>query len=134
MLLTIGNVLDDAGLEHASIKCLTEVDWQDGTVTAGANGKQGKAKPTSHSDRRGSVEKLRRFLFDAVQHHPVMKIAARPNRWTHVMVSRTRDGGVVMGCIWTMPICGGGTRNGYGRICPTLCFCLIQTIMRAASW
>ncbi len=91
MLLTIGNVLDDAGLDTAD-QMLADVHWQDGTVTAGATASKVKRNQQAILTDAGGG-KLRRFLFDAVQHHPVMKIAARPNRWTHVMVSRTRDGG-----------------------------------------
>ena len=91
MLLTIGKVLDETGLEKAT-EMLAQVDWQDGTATAGATASKVKRNEQAIMNE-GVGQELRQFLFDAIQHHPVMKSATRPNRWTNVMVSKTRDGG-----------------------------------------
>lgn len=91
MILTIGDVLDQAGLEKAQ-QMLAEVRWKDGVATAGPVASQVKRNEQANlaGDKGG---KLHDFLFNAVKQNKVVQIASRPHKWSRVIVSRTMKSG-----------------------------------------
>ncbi len=91
MILTIGDVLDQAGLEQAH-QMIAQVGWRDGAQTAGLVAS--RVKRNKQADLTGDPgAKLHDFLFDAIKTNEVMQSAARPHKWSRVVVSSTKESG-----------------------------------------
>ena len=91
MLLKIANVLTAESLAdlRAQLNLLT---WKDGTETAGRTAKQVKRNLQADLSSRSGV-KVRDTLSDAIKGHPLIRSAARPARYTKLLVSKTEEGG-----------------------------------------
>lgn len=91
MYLTLANVLSLDTL--ASVLSATEtLTWQPGELTAG-----GRARAVKHNlqaDLRSEAgEALHAALLDDISGHAVLRAAARPRRFSRLLLSRTEDGG-----------------------------------------
>lgn len=91
MLLTIADLIDPDQLPLLRDE-LANLTWRDGRVTAGkvAKGvkKNEQADLTSNTGR-----KFHSIAMAAISSHPVILAAARPKRFSNLLVSRTSDGG-----------------------------------------
>jgi PKHD-type hydroxylase len=91
MLLTISSVLDSALLKETNALADTLV-WEDGSKTAGAT-----AKAVKHNEQAslsaGAGIVVRERLMAAIERHPVVESAARPHRFSRLLLSRTHPGG-----------------------------------------
>lgn len=91
MLLTIGDVLipDELAQLRADLEA---VAWRDGAQTAGAMARAVKRnRQADLSSRQGAA--IRTQLEFAVHDHPVLNSAARPARFSQLLISRTEAGG-----------------------------------------
>jgi PKHD-type hydroxylase len=91
MYLTLANVLSLDTL--ASVLAATgTLTWQPGELTAG-----GRARAVKHNLqadlRSGAGEALHAALLDDISVHAVLRAAARPRRFSRLLLSRTEDGG-----------------------------------------
>lgn len=91
MALVIGPILAAETLADIS-KRAAGCAWRDGAGTAGAT-----ARRVKHNDQAdlstGPGAVLHRDLLAALSAHPVLQAAARPRRWSRLLVSRTQTGG-----------------------------------------
>ena len=91
MLLSISAISEQKDLDaiHALI---ADLEWRDGKETAGAVARAVKdnlqAKMNLPSGKR-----LRDLVFPFIKNNSVLKIAARPRRFSNLLVSQTADGG-----------------------------------------
>lgn len=91
MFLTIANVLSAADIKRIHRKA-DALEWRDGARTAGGRAKA--VKRNLQADLRTEAgEMLHTFMFDAITRHPVLMAAARPRRFSRLLLSRTEDGG-----------------------------------------
>lgn len=91
MFLTIGNVLDAATLEQMP-EIAARLDWRDGARTAGAIAK--RVKRNEQADlSTGAGKALAGRLMGAISGHSVLRAAARPARFSPLLLSRTGPGG-----------------------------------------
>ena len=91
MLLTIGEVLNPDQLTQVR-EDLALVRWRDGAETAGAQARTVKHNLQADlSSRDGAA--IRKRLETIIQTHPVVTSAARPARFSSLMISRTPVGG-----------------------------------------
>ncbi len=91
MLLTLAEVLDRQTLDdtHDTLKTLK---WDDGGATAG--GRARKAKKNEQADlKTGKGARLHDSLMMVIKNHPVIKVAARPNRFSRLLISKTVEAG-----------------------------------------
>ena len=73
-------------------RCLRKLAGKMGGGTAGAVAS--KVKRNEQADLTADKgSKLHDFLFGAIKNNRVVQTAARPNKWSRVMVSRTKDSG-----------------------------------------
>jgi PKHD-type hydroxylase len=91
MLLTIALLTDPA--ERAALtERIAALPWADGRATAGKTASRVKDNEQAVlDDLPGS--KLRTELHSRIQSNPVVKAAARPRRFSALMISRTSPGG-----------------------------------------
>lgn len=91
MFLTIGNVLSAGALAKAQ-QTANALTWRDGAITAGAIAKQ--VKRNQQADLSTSLGKtLSSALLEAISGHEVLRAAARPARFSSLLLSRTPVGG-----------------------------------------
>lgn len=91
MHLTIGSVLTADSLDEARA-LLDQLRWQDGAKTAGPVARQ--VKRNRQADLTSSQgQALTRLLESALQSHRVFNAAARPRRFSRLLVSETAEGG-----------------------------------------
>lgn len=91
MILTIRAIGDAERLAQLG-KRIAELEWRDGRETAGATAKAVKRNQQAVlTDAAGRA--LREELFAAVSENPVVKAAARPRRYSRILVSRTQGEG-----------------------------------------
>ena len=91
MFTTIADVLSDADVARVQKKAAT-LTWRDGARTAGGRAKA--VKQNLQADLRTPAgEALHGFLFEALQRHSVFQSAARPRRFSRLLLSRTEEGG-----------------------------------------
>lgn len=91
MLLNISNILGKENLTAARSK-IEALKWHDGTKTAGKtarNVKQNLQADLSSPDGKH----LHDQLLDALSNHAVLQAAARPRRFTRLLISRTKGDG-----------------------------------------
>ncbi|MEM9571319.1 MAG: Fe2+-dependent dioxygenase [Pseudomonadota bacterium] len=91
MLLKIANVLTEEDLEKVKTQ-LGLLNWIDGTKTAGRTARQVKRNQQADLTSRSGV-KLRDTLSTAIKGHPLIRSAARPARFSKLLVSKTEQGG-----------------------------------------
>ncbi|MEM0986612.1 MAG: Fe2+-dependent dioxygenase [Pseudomonadota bacterium] len=91
MLLTISSVLDADTLD-ALPSLFEAVAWKDGRKTAGRTAAAVKDNTQADLTTRSGA-KLRTLLRTAIGRHPVFRAAARPKRFSNLLVSKTRDFG-----------------------------------------
>ena len=91
MLLTIGDVLSPDELTQARAD-LAALSWRDGAETAGANARPVKRNLQADLGSRRGAE-LRKRLEARLQGNAVLNSAARPARFSPLLVSRTGEGG-----------------------------------------
>lgn len=91
MLISISEVLD-ADQRQLLNGLLGTLVWKDGTETAGRVAAQ--VKRNQQADLTQSIgPKVEQILFDAIFAHPVLRAAAQPNKFSSILVSKTRKGG-----------------------------------------
>jgi PKHD-type hydroxylase len=91
MLLTVSSVLG-ADLLHDITALVPSLSWTDGTRTAGTTARAVKHNQQADlSSGAGAVVRVR--LLDAIRTHPVVRSAARPHRFSRLLLSRTDAGG-----------------------------------------
>lgn len=91
MILTLGAVLSPDQLKQAR-EALGQVPWRDGAQTAGAAARAVKSNLQADlSTRIGAA--LRRDLETAIQSHGILNSAARPARFSPLLISKTGAGG-----------------------------------------
>lgn len=91
MLLTLAEVLDHQTLTDMR-EALKLVTWQDGGKTAG--GRARRAKKNEQADlSAGKGAALHEVLLSTIRSHPIVKAAARPKRFSKLLVSKTVEEG-----------------------------------------
>lgn len=91
MLLTIADILDAQAL-HETLADLEKVSWKDGAVTAGSRAK--KTKLNEQADlKSGLGARLHDSLMALLSSHPLVQVAARPKRFSRLLISKTIEGG-----------------------------------------
>ena len=91
MLLTVSSVLTADQLNDIAALA-PSLSWADGRRTAGATA--GAVKHNQQADLSsgaGAVVRVR--LLEAIRTHPVVRSAARPHRFSRLLLSRTQKGG-----------------------------------------
>lgn len=91
MILTISAIDDDAKIEalRSQVEGLT---WRDGRATAGkVAGAVKRNEQAVLSDSAGKA--VRQELTPLIHDNPVLRAAARPRRFSGLMISKTHDGG-----------------------------------------
>ncbi|MEL7027791.1 MAG: Fe2+-dependent dioxygenase, partial [Pseudomonadota bacterium] len=91
MVLVIADVLD-AETARAFLDKAGKLEWRDGRVTAGATAKG--AKQNEQADLTSpSGRKLQEALAKIIASHSVLIAAARPKRFSNLLLSRTEKNG-----------------------------------------
>jgi len=91
MILTISELLPADTLETIQGD-LANLEWRDGRETAGRQART--VKRNEQADLSSPVgRRLRDLLSSTLSGHPVLNAAARPNRFSRLLVSRTGEGG-----------------------------------------
>ena len=91
MFLIIGNILSDTDLARIHER-LGSLDWQDGAKTAG--GRARKVKKNEQANLRSKEGRgLHDFITEAVERSAVLRAAARPRKFSRLLISRSRDSG-----------------------------------------
>ncbi|MEM7780033.1 MAG: Fe2+-dependent dioxygenase [Pseudomonadota bacterium] len=91
MILTI-SAIDDSATLDALRKQVEALSWRDGGATAGKVARAVKRNEQAVlTSAAGKV--VVEQLTPAIQDNPVLKAAARPRRFSKLMISKTRDGG-----------------------------------------
>ena len=91
MLITISSVLsqDDLAQTHDALKT---IEWSDGARTAGRTAQ--RVKQNRQANLAGSRgQTLHEFLLKRISTHPVLQAAARPAKFSRLIVSETADRG-----------------------------------------
>ena len=91
MILTLANILNEDELSRLHTH-LEKLDWRDGARTAGGRAravKQNQQADLSSKPGQG----LHDFLAEAIKTSSVLQTAARPKKWSRLLVSRTQDNG-----------------------------------------
>lgn len=91
MILTINAIDDETKLSHLRER-IGRLEWRDGRATAGKVASAVKRNEQAIvSDARGKA--LQEELLPFIKDNPVVKAAARPKRFTSLMISKTGVGG-----------------------------------------
>lgn len=91
MLITVADVLSQEALND-TLKALVTATWRDGGETAGARARQ--AKKNEQADlKSGKGARVHEALMATISSHPLIKAAARPKRFSRLIVSKTVEGG-----------------------------------------
>jgi len=91
MLLSISAIPDPADLAPIG-DLIVELEWRDGRETAGKTARQVKQNEQALMNTPAG-QKLRDVLFPLIKENAVVKAAARPRRYSSLMVSKTANGG-----------------------------------------
>lgn len=91
MILSI-SAIDDAAQLLAVQELITGLTWQDGSKTAG------KVAQTVKRNEQAVMEgpqgqAMRQAVLPHIIENPILRSAARPRRFAHLIVSKTKDGG-----------------------------------------
>lgn len=91
MILKV-TAIDDAKAISALRRRIDALDWRDGRATAGKVA--GKVKHNQQAVMTGTVgSEIQEQLLHVISSNLVVKAAARPRRYTKLMISKTADGG-----------------------------------------
>lgn len=91
MILAI-QIVDDAGQLAEIAKRLENIEWRDGRATAGKVARE--VKRNEQAIMSGPAGKaLQDVLMPLISNNTVVQAAARPRRFTRLMISKTCDGG-----------------------------------------
>lgn len=91
MILTISAIEDEAKLAFVRRR-IEALDWRDGKATAGKVA--GAVKQNQQAVMSDAVgREVQEQLLPLISTNPVLKAAARPRRFTRLMISKTADGG-----------------------------------------
>ncbi|WP_379552358.1 Fe2+-dependent dioxygenase [Qipengyuania sp. DGS5-3] len=91
MILSIPAIPDPAQLEALG-ELVSALEWRDGRETAGETAKRVKRNEQAvMSEPAGQA--VREFILPKIVDSPIVKAAARPRRFSHIMLSKTADGG-----------------------------------------
>jgi PKHD-type hydroxylase len=91
MILTINAIHKSEDLEAIHAR-LAKLEWRDGRETAGKTAREVKQNEQAVLTSE-TGEAVYAQLLKIVSELPVLTAAARPRRFSHLIVSRTRDGG-----------------------------------------
>jgi len=91
MLLTVPSVVQSSDLDELVALSQT-LTWEDGTRTAGATASAVKHNLQASLYSGGGIV-VRERLLEAIRAHPVVQAAARPHRFSRILLSRTLPGG-----------------------------------------
>lgn len=91
MLLTLAEVLDKQALDE-TVSALKSISWKDGSATAGSRARQTKRNEQADL-KAGKGAKLHDKLMAVISSHPVIKAAARPKRFSRLLISKTVTSG-----------------------------------------
>ena len=91
MILSI-NAIEDAELLTSLQKQLGTLEWRDGRATAGKVAREVKRNEQAVMSN-ASGKAMQESLMPLISKNPIVSAAARPNRFTQLMISKTRDGG-----------------------------------------
>lgn len=91
MFLIVAGVIEPEALQEVRRE-IDALQWRDGRDTAGAVAGAVKRNEQAVLER-GPGARLRRRLGEAVAGHPVVRAAARPKRYSRLLISRTNPGG-----------------------------------------
>ena len=91
MFLTIGGVLSADNLRTCQQEA-GKLEWRDGAATAGASAKQ--VKRNAQADLSSDAgRKLSSGLLDAIRSNDIVQVAARPRKFSPLLLSKTGKGG-----------------------------------------
>ena len=91
MMITLSGVLTPEQVKEVTTLA-GALTWRDGTLTAGSTARQ--VKRNEQADLTGATGTMvKKMLQEAVEHHPVLRAAAQPRRFSPLMISRTGPGG-----------------------------------------
>ncbi|MBV7259104.1 Fe2+-dependent dioxygenase [Erythrobacter crassostreae] len=91
MILTISAIQGEAQL-HALDELIQGLEWRDGRETAGKVAQT--VKRNEQAMMNGSAgQTVRQFILPYITDNAAVRSAARPRRFSHVMVSKTAEGG-----------------------------------------
>jgi PKHD-type hydroxylase len=112
MILTIAAIEDSQRLDYIQRR-LAALEWRDGRATAGRAAR--RVKRNQQANMHDPVgQELHAAIMELIADHPVIKAAARPRRFTRLMISKTHDGGHygphVDNAFMDAPTYGGGAR------------------------
>lgn len=91
MILSINVVQKPDDLDAIRAR-LDALEWRDGRETAGRTAREVKRNEQAVL-KGGAGEAFHADLLKVISDHPVVTAAARPRRFSHLIVSRTSDGG-----------------------------------------
>lgn len=117
MLITLAEMMDAAALDGVR-QSLAALTWRDGAETAGTTARAVKRNEQADLSTREGAS-LHARLLGALEAHPVLQAAARPRRFSRLMVSRTAQGGG-----YGMHVDNALMGTGAGRIRTDLSFTL----------
>lgn len=91
MILSIAAIPDSEEMQQLQAK-IDQLSWDDGCKTAGKTAQAVKRNEQAiMKDAAGQA--MRQAILPRVVENPVLRSAARPRRFSHLVVSRTKDGG-----------------------------------------
>ncbi|MEM9669946.1 MAG: Fe2+-dependent dioxygenase [Pseudomonadota bacterium] len=109
MFWTLPDVLDANDLEFVTAS-LDRLDWKDGAATAGR-----RARSVKQNEQADSDSPLGRTVIDrlmkSIKNHVVVKAAARPHKFSPLLISRTAGGGQYGPHIDNAIMAGGSMRS-----------------------
>lgn len=91
MILTVGDVLDRAGLDQVR-QAAPDLTWRDGRATAGRRAKRVKRNEQADLSTKAGAA-LHALLLAAIEGNAVIRAAARPKRCSRLLLSRAGKGG-----------------------------------------
>lgn len=89
-MLTVAEVLPAQDIARVR-EGLEGAAWRDGKRTAGSSARKVKANAQADGDQP-EIEALGHFVRQALERHEVVRLYARPARWSRVMFNRYRPG------------------------------------------
>jgi len=91
MLITITDIFTQQQITDIQAKTKT-IDWKSGEKTAGSRAARVKRNEQAEL-QSGTGRALHAQLLQAIRSHPIISAAARPQRFSRLMLSRTGPGG-----------------------------------------
>ena len=91
MIVTIANILNPEQISSLN-ETLKSLDWEDGRKTAGKSARQVKVNEQANLKKPEGAS-VKSLIAKAIEGHVVVQAAARPNRMSNILISRTTNGG-----------------------------------------